>query len=209
MAPRRLPPALIWSGPILAVLFALGVLALMAAASASPLARWVLGDVLTPERILPPLGLGVLLGLIGTRPLVAAILLFALGIAAGLLAQDALLWLLDTLPRASMRMFYTGPIAFLAVGLALAVGERHRSWLAPLAALIAGATLMLTIRMTDPSLREPAYTLTPLLVAAWIAAAAALTLWLFPRHWCPVCARIFGSWLLAVGLLYGGVGILQ
>ncbi len=207
--PHGLPPALAWSGPVLAILFVFGVLALVPLASASPFARWVLGDVLTPERLLPPLGLGVLFALIGTRPLAAALLLFVLGIAGGLLAEDTLLWLLDALPRAATHLFYAGPIAFLAVGFALVAGDKSWPWLAPPATLIGGAMLMVTVRMTDPSLREPAYTLTPLLVAAWIAAAVALTLRAFPRRWFAVFARILGSWLLAIGLLYGGVGLLQ
>jgi hypothetical protein len=208
-AARNMPPALTWSGPVLAVLFVLGVLALVLLAAASPLARWLLGGVMTPERMLPPLGLGLLFGLIGTRALIAAVVFFALGIAAGLLAEDRLLWLLDTLPRAPMQMFYTGPLAFLTLGGALIAGEKVRPWLAPPAALIAAAMLTLIVRMTDPSLREPAYTFTPLLIAAWLAATVALMSRAFGRRWLTIFARIFGSWLLAIGLLYGGVGLLE
>lgn len=192
----------------MAVLFALGVVALLPAANASPLARWMLADVLAPERMLPLIGLGVLFGLLGCRSLGAALLLFALGVAAGLLAENQLLRLLDHVPQAATHLFFAGPIAFLAVGATLAAGARVWSWLAPIAALIAGAMLALVVRMTDPSLHDPLYTGAPLLIAVWIVAAIALTLRAFRRGWFAIFARILGSWLLAIGLLYGGAALL-
>ena len=64
--------------------------------------------------------------------------------------------------------------------------------------------LGLVIRLMDPSLHEPAYTWTPVLIAFWIIVAVSLTIRAFWRGWFPIFARIFGSWLLAIGLLYGG-----
>jgi hypothetical protein len=192
----------------LAALFALGVIALLAAARASPLARWILTDVLAPERVLPLIGLGAAFGLIGLRSLATALPLFALGIAAGLLAEDALLRLLDHVPRAATHLFFAGPIAFLAIGAALAAGARLWSWLAPIAALIVGAMLALVIKLTDPSLHDPAYTWTPVLIALWMVAAVALTLRAFRRDWFAIFGRILGSWLTAIGLLYGGAALL-
>jgi hypothetical protein len=201
-------PALRWGGPALIALFALGTVALLPAANASPLARWILSDVLAPERMLPLVGLGVAFGLLGVRPLLAALLLCAFGVAAGLLAENQLLQLLDRVPQAATHLFFAGPIAFLAIGAALATGARMWSWLAPLAALIVGAMLALVVRMTDPSLHDPLYTWMPLLIAAWIVAALALTLRAFRRRWFAIFARILGSWLLAIGLLYGGASLL-
>jgi hypothetical protein len=192
----------------LILLFALGALALLPAAESSPLARWILAEVLTAERLLPLVGLGVACGLIGPRSLAAAALLFALGIAAGLLAEDPLLRLLDHIPLAATHLFFAGPIAFLAVGAALAAGSRAWSWLAPVAALIVGAMAALMIKMTDPTLHQPAYTWTPIAIACWIVIAVALTLRGFQRKWIAIFARIFGSWLLAIGLLYGGASLL-
>ena len=104
-------------------------------------------------------------------------------------------------------MFFTGPISYLAAGAALVAGARWREWLAPAAALIVGAMLALTIKLTDPSLHEPAYTWTPVLIALWIVAAVTLTLRAFRRGWFTIFGRILGSWLLAIGLLYGGASL--
>jgi len=75
------------------------------------------------------------------------------------------------------------------------------------AALIFGAMLVLTTRLTDPSLHEFAFTLAALLVAAWIVVAVSLTLRAFWRGWFPVFGRILGSWLIAIGLLSGGASL--
>ena len=189
---------------------ALGLIAVAAAAlaaDASPLARWTLSETLAPARVLPLIGLGVACALIGRRALTAALALFGLGIVAGLAGQDRLLAILDLLPRAAMHLFFTGPICYLAAGAALVAGARWREWLAPASALIVGAMLALTIKLTDPSLHEPAYTWTPVLIAFWIVAAVTLTLRAFRRGWFAIFGRILGSWLLAIGLLYGGASL--
>jgi len=210
--PSSLPdarPAFSWSGPTLA---GLGLIAIAACGLApglkeNPLARWILADTLAPARVLPLIGLGAVFALIAGRALLAALLLFALGIVTGLVAEDRLLALLDHLPRAATSLFYAGPISYLASGAALVVSARWRIRLAPPAALIFGAMLGLTIKLTDPSLHEPAFTATPLLAACWIVAAVTLTLRAFWRGWFPVFGRILGSWLLAIGLLYGGASL--
>jgi hypothetical protein len=188
----------------------LGLLAIAAAAliaDGSPLARWTLAETLAPARILPLVGLGAVFALIGLRALSAALALFALGILVGLVGHDRLLAILDLLPRAATHLFFTGPISYLAAGAALVAGARWREGLAPAAALIVGAMLALTIKLTDPSLHEPAYTWTPVLVAFWIVAAVTLTLRAFRRGWFAIFGRILGSWLLAIGLLYGGASL--
>ncbi len=187
-------------------------LAAIAAASAiartSPLAGWTLSETLAPARVLPLVALGAAFALLGTRALLAALVLFALGIAGGLFAQDRLLWLLDTVPRAATHMFLTGPISYLAAGVALVAGARWRDWLAPPAAAIFGAMLGLTIRLTDPSLHQPVFTWSPVLIAVWIVFAVMLCLRGFWRDWFPIFGRILGSWMLAIGLLYGGVSVI-
>lgn len=188
----------------------LGLIAVAAAAlvaNENPLARWTLTETLAPARVLPLIGLGAAFALIGARATIIAVLLFALGIAGGLVAQDRLLAILDLVPRAATHLFFTGPISYLAAGAALVAGARWREGLTPAAALIVGAMLALTIKLTDPSLHEPAYTWTPVLIAFWIVAAVTLTLRAFRRGWFAIFGRILGSWLLAIGLLYGGASL--
>lgn len=201
--------ALTWSGPALAALglFAVAALTFIPALRESPLARWVLMETLAPARVLPLVGLGAAFGLIGARAFVAALVLLAIGIAGGLFAEDWLLWVLDTVPRAGTHLFLTGPISYLAAGAALVFSARVRSYVTPATAAIFGAMLGLTIRLTDPSLHEPAFTWTPVLIAFWIVAAVSLPLRSFWRGWFPIFGRILGSWLLAIGLLYGGASL--
>jgi hypothetical protein len=201
--------ALTWSGPALAALglFAVAALTFIPALRESPLARWVLTETLAPARVLPLIGLGAAFGLIGVRVFIASLLLFAFGIAGGLFAEDWLLWVLDTVPREATHLFLTGPISYLAAGAALVFSARVRSYVTPATAAIFGAMLGLTIRLTDPSLHEPAFTWTPVLIAFWIVAAVSLPLRSFWRGWFPIFGRILGSWLLAIGLLYGGASL--
>jgi hypothetical protein len=191
-------------------LAALGLIAIAAAfatANVSPLAGWTLNETLAPVRVLPLVALGAAFALLRPRALLAALALLAIGIAGGLFVEDRLLWLLDTVPRAATHMFLTGPISYLAVGLALVVGASWRNWLAPPAAAIVGAMIGLTIRLTDPSLHQPVFTWTPVLIAVWTVLAVTLCLRGFWRDWFPIFGRILGSWMLAIGFLYGGVSV--
>ena len=174
-------------------LIAVAALTLFPALRESPLTRWILTETLSPARVLPLIGLGAAFGLFGARVFIAALLLFAIGIACGLFAEDRLLWVLDTVPRAGTHLFLTA---------------RLRSYAAPAAAAIFGTMLGLTIKLTDPSLHEPAFTWTQVLIAFWIVAAVSLPLRAFWRGWFPIFGRILGSWLLAIGLLYGGASLM-
>jgi hypothetical protein len=198
-----------WSGPALAVIgvIAIAVVALLPVAEQAPLCRWILTSVLTPERVLPSIGFGVAISLVNARTLAAACLLFALGTGVGFAGENHLLRLLDVTPQASTHLFLTSPISYLAVGAALASSSRQRVWLLPVAASIFGAMQAVMIKLTDPSLHEPAFTWTPVLIAVWIIAAISLTVRAFWRDWFSIFSRILGSWLLAIGLLYGGASL--
>jgi hypothetical protein len=101
-----------------------------------------------------------------------------------------------------------GPISCLAIGIALVPGARLLPWLLPISSIIAGAMLSLAIFLNDPSLHEPAFILMPVLAAFWTVAAVALTVRAFLRSWFAIFGRILGSWLVAIGLLYGGASLL-
>ena len=122
------------------------------------------------------------------------------------MGHDWLLAVLYNVPKVPKHLFLTGPISYLVIGLALAPGARL--CLAPAGGRdLAGAMLSLAIMLTDPSLHDPFYTWTPVLAAFWIVAAVALTLHAFRRRWFPIFGRILGSWLIAIGLLYGGASL--
>ncbi len=138
----------------------------------------------------------------------ATLALFGLGIAFGFAVQGTLIALIYSVAEGPTYLFLTGPISCLAVGLALMSGARLLPWLLPIAAIVDGVMLALAVFLTDPSLHAPLYIWTPLLAAIWIVGAVALTLQTFRRGWFTVAGRILGSWLVAVGLLYGGVSLL-
>ncbi len=186
---------------------ALGLIAIAVAArlaGKSPFTGWMLTEVFTPERMLPQVALGIACGLVGPRGYGATVLVFALGIVFGSVGQDWLLWVLYNVPEGPTHLFLTGPISCLAIGLALVPGARLLPWLLPIGAFVLGAMLSLAIMLTDPSLHDPAFTWTPVLAAFWIVGAVSLTLRAFRQRWFPIFGRILGSWLLAIGLLYGG-----
>ena len=188
-------------------LIAVAALTFIPALRESPLTRWILTETLAPVRVLPLIGLGAAFGLIGLRALIAALVLLAIGIVGGLSAEDWLLSMLDAVPRAATHQFLTGPISYLAAGFALVSSAHLRPYVTPAAAAIFGAMLALTIKLTDPSLHDPAFTWTPMLAGLWIVAAITLTVRAFRQHWFSVFGRVFGSWLMAIGLLYGGAAL--
>jgi len=169
-----------------------------------PFAGWILLNVLAPERVLPLVGLGVACGLVNARILGATLVLFVLGIVGGTLEQERLLFAIYNLLEGPTHLFLTGPVSSLAIGLALVAGLRLLPWLLPVAAAVIGVALALAIMLTDPSLHDPIFTWTPLLAAFWIVLALAMTLRVFRQPWFSIFARILGSWLIAIGLLYGG-----
>ncbi len=198
---------LTWSGPALAVL---GLAALTATAlfvNQSPLAHWILTETLTPAHVLPLVGLGTAFALLRASSLVKALVLFALGIGVGLYGEDRLRSVIENVPGAATHLSLTGPLYYLAAGMMLVCGSRWRIFIAPFCATIFGAVLGFTIKLTDPSMHEPAYIWTPLLIAFWIAGTVMLTLRIFGGGWFIIFCPIFGSWLIAIGLLYGGASL--
>ena len=189
-------------------MLAAAAIAWLPAIKDSAIGWWILTDALAPERVLPLVGLGTALGLVELRFDVTALAGFALGIAAGFLAQDQLQSLLARLPQASSHLYLSGPIACVAMGLALLPGRRLGRWLAPLAALITGAMLATAITLTDPTLHDPTVRIIGVGTAVWIIAAVALTLRAFRQRWFDIAGRILGSWLIAIGLLYGSASLM-
>jgi hypothetical protein len=199
------------SGPALTVLGLLGAaaMALTPVAGRSTLMWWILSSALAPERVLPLVGLGVALALVGGRYSLAALALFGGGMAVGFISKDWLLAALEAIPRATSHHFLTGPISSVTVGVALVLPTaRLRSWFLLVAAAVVGSMLAIAIQVTDPSLDDVAIPVAGVIVGIWIVAAILLSVRAFRRAWFPIPARILGSWLVAIGLLYGGASLL-
>jgi len=197
-----------WCGPALMAAGLVSIAVAVLKAESNSLARWLVSESLAPVNVLPVIALGAAFGLIGLRAASIALLVLAIGIGVGVFAEDSLLRSLDKIPGAATHLFFTGPLSYLGAGVALIVSARWRPYVAPPAALLFGAMTGLMIKLTDPSLHEPAYTWTPALITVWIVLALALTLRGFWRDWFLVFGRILGSWMLAIGLLYGGASLI-
>ena len=200
-----------WSGPGLTALGLLGAAAIARspAAGRSTLTWWILSSALAPERVLPLVGLGVALALVGRRYSLAALALFGGSVAVGFVSKHWLLSALEAIPRATSHHFLTGPISSVTVGVALVLPTaRLRSWFLLIAAAVAGTMLAIAIEVTDPSLDDITIPLAGVVVGFWIIAAVSLTVTAFRRTWFPIPARILGSWLVAIGLLYGGASLI-
>jgi hypothetical protein len=199
-----------WSGPVLAALglLATATVGLLPAAGQSALTWWILSSALAPERVLPLVGIGIASALVDFRYCLAALVLFGSGITIGFIAHDWLLSALETIPQATNHHFLIGPISSVAVGLALVLsGTRLRSWLLLFAAAVTGSLLAVSIKVTDPNLDDATIPLAGVFVGIWIVVSILLTARAFRRGWFLIPARIFGSWLIAIGMLYGGISL--
>jgi hypothetical protein len=177
-------------------------------ASESPLAWWIMNSALTPQRLLPLFGLGVALALVPFAAFGFGLAFFCAGVTVGFGGYQHLLDALLRLPHSALHQFLTGPIAAVAVGLALIAGKRLRPWVLSPAAFITGIMAAVAIVAADPSLNSLTNRYAGVLIAAWIIGATSLTLQAFRRGWFMIAGPILGSWLVAIGLLYGGLAML-
>ena len=197
-----------WSGPALAALGLLGTAIIALLPVQSIFRWWMFSSALAPERVLPLVGIGVALALVGFGYCLAALVLFGSGIIFGFLAEGWLLSALEKIPQATNHQFLTGPISSLAVGFALMLpGVRLRSWLLLAAAVVTASLLAVAIKVTDPNVDDTAIPLAGAVIGIWIVVAVSLTARVFWRGWFSIPARIFGSWLVAIGMLYGAVSL--
>jgi len=126
----------------------------------------------------------------------------------GFIAYDRLLSALEEIPQATSHHFLIGPISSVTIGLALVLpGVRLRSWLLLLAAAVAGSLWAVAIKVTDPDVNDIAIPVAGVVVGIWIVVAVLLTVRAFRRGWFSIPARIFGSWLVAIGVLYGAASL--
>jgi hypothetical protein len=200
-----------WCGPALIAfgLIALAVLLVPGATRGNLLAEWIAQEMLAPARILPLIGVGIALVVARGPTRLATAALGVAGIAIGFWLYKALLDPLWIIPRAVESRFLTAPVLDLATGLALVVGGRWRAWLLSPLMFLAGAALALGIVVTDPSIQGSIFAITGLVISLWILASAALCARNVHTSWLEIGGRIFGAWLIAIGLLYGGWAFVQ
>jgi len=192
-----------WCGPAVGAIGIAVIVPIAVMANESPFAGWFLLHAVSPERVLPLVGLGVACALVRLNASGLALALFTAGIAIGFATQDWINWVIYNVVHGATYLFLTAPLSCLAVGLALVSGIRLLPWLLPAGALIEGVMLAIAIFLATPTADAPMFTWVPLLTAFWIVATVSLTLRAFRQEWFAIFGRILGSWTLAIGLLYG------
>ena len=198
------------AGPVLLMLGVAGVLGILMLPpdERGTLGWWILSNAFAYQRVLPLAGLGLALAFVSPSQRRTAFFLFALGMALGFIFADPFLSTVALLPGAARSHFLVAPIMSVAVGLSLASPGWIRRSVLPVAAIITGAVFAIAIWLTDPSFRDLTITLTGIGVGFWILLAVCLTVRQFWQTWFEIAGRILGSWLIAIGLLYGGVSLM-
>jgi hypothetical protein len=209
LASRQALRPLDWIGPLIGALgIAAVVLMLLRTTSSRTLFEGgVLSIALTVDRALPLAGLGLALAIAQGREAALGILLLGLGLVLGFVGREWLLSLILTGPKTIYRLRLIGPLACLVVGVTLVSPERTRRWLRALAAVGLGALLALAIKLDDPSFHDPNFPRGAIAATIWLASAVGLTGRSFAQPWLGTAVRIFGSWLIAIGLLLGGAAL--
>ncbi len=124
----------------------------------------------------------------------------------GLVGEAIVLDHLSTLPGPADLLT---PIASIAIGLALLEPRGLRIIVVPLAVFLAATAAGIFLRLTDPSLHDPAFSIAGTVTVVWLVLALGLSVRAFRQSWFDLAGRILGSWLLAIGLLHGGAVIAQ
>ena len=200
-----------WVGPVLGLLGAIGIalVALEPVESRSLVSWWILERAISIEKVLPLIGFGAALSVLSRQLSLVNIVVFLGGAVLGFRIQDRFIALMAFAPDAADHLFLTAPISSIAAGLLLIAPARTKTWLAAPAALLVGAMLAVTIALTDPTLNSREVSIVGVALGLWVVAVTALSGQAFYRSWFPIALRILGSWLLAIGLLYGGASLVK
>jgi len=167
------------------------------------LERGALSVALSYERALPLVALACALAFAPLRQAALGALLSVVGLWLGFLGREWVITALVSSSSTAGRLGLPGPISCLVTGLALAVPERCRPWLLPPAAITVGAAFAIAIKLNDPSFHDPNFLRGAIAAGAWLLAAAGFTSHLCDRPWFRIAMRIFGSWLIAIGVMLG------
>lgn len=195
-----------WAGPALAAIGGIGIAILLQRLPGSHtlMSWWLLNRALSIEKALPLIGLGAAIALLDPLQALLSCAVFLLGALLGFHYHDAFLAMMAFVPNAPEHLFLAGPIALVASGALLLCPPSLRHWLAPALAAIIGAMLAQFIALTDPTIGSPAVSFLGVGLGMWSIATVSLCLRSVLRPWFAVASRIAGSWLVAIGLLYGG-----
>ena len=101
-----------------------------------------------------------------------------------------------------------GPLVCVLAGLALALPLRLQSWALPVLSGTVGILSGLAVGLAAPAGEFAAFTGGAALAGLWIAALPVLLFPTIRAGWARILTRIVGSWLIAIGLMLGGLRII-
>ncbi|MCM2291335.1 hypothetical protein NAC44_03205 [Allorhizobium sp. BGMRC 0089] len=166
--------------------------------------HWLLITTFTAERLLPLIGAGVIFAQVPLQRLPFLLILMLLGGFSGFAHRDVLMQLLSPLPAAPTHFFLVGPIACIIAGVLLVLPPTLRFWPGLLLMPVLGASFALAVDLSDPSLHDRFYLPLAVTAALWVVLTAGVIAGSSAAPWTAIASRVFGSWLVAIGLLYGG-----
>jgi hypothetical protein len=101
-----------------------------------------------------------------------------------------------------------GPLVCMLAGLALALPLGLQSWILPALAAAAGILVGLAIGLATPASEAFAFASGAALGSLWIAAIPVLVFPPIRAGWARILTRIVGSWLIAIGVMLGGLRVI-
>ncbi|MGG7516332.1 hypothetical protein ACQ3G6_00415 [Allorhizobium undicola] len=165
---------------------------------------WLLEPILSAERLLPLIGVGLVIGQLSPLPRIGAAIALISGMTLSLAFKQDVLSALARLPGAPAHFFLVGPLGCFCAGAILVLPPRLRPLPALPLLLAAGGFLALAADFSNPGLHDRRALPVGLGLMIWIILAIALPVSLQQKSWTATASRIAGSWLLAIGALYGG-----
>lgn len=189
-----------------------GLAVLLVAAAAPVEARGAfLQGLLYPlgryDQALSLMALGLVLAQLPGRSPAIGGALFAAGVPLGGLAANLIVDALLSGADIFDYLLAIPPVCCVLAGLALAL-PRLRIWVGLPAAFACGIALGLVLNFDDPTAVEWAFAGGTILAGVWIVAAPLLLWRLLGAPWLVIPARIFGSWVVTLGILLGALHLM-
>ncbi len=170
---------------------------------------WMRQNWLGPAVLLPLVGISFCLATLRSLPkIVLAGGGWLAGVASGFWWRIAIMGALQNIPGAVTHQFLMMPIAAITIGISLAAAGtflRVARW--PVT-VISGITYSIAIKLSDPSYGgDQTIFLVGIAAGIWCILFCVLVVAALPSQWTAVGSRIFGSWLIAIGVLYGALAL--
>lgn len=194
-------------GAFTTLFFGIGVICLYLffyPANHNKISAWLLYSLLSLPQLLTLIGFGFAISLASKKVASIAIATFLVGFFIGVM-NYANIWFYFAIDS-SRDLYLSTPLLSLIVGILLILP--HFKWLLPVVSSVVGVIFSVHVKLTDITFHNPLILQIALLVSLWVFISVFLHTKCFYRPWFRIPMRIFGSWLIASGLLYGSTAFM-